>query len=155
MNNCRSTCLGRNQVRQKPQGRNAVVDLGSADAFQQITLPDDKEEREHVIAKWFQASLLASQSADLRIQKLDPLPQNDHDFKLATDRGDRFLQLTEFAPLSGPYTEASDMLNVGTTADRLTAAIGEKASHYSRSEIIPHTTPSSLWMTCLSWSKMA
>jgi hypothetical protein len=135
MNNCRSTCLGRNQVRQKPQGRNAVVDLGSADAFQQITLPDDKEEREHVIAKWFQASLLASQSADLRIQKLDPLPQNDHDFKLATDRGDRFLQLTEFAPLSGPYTEASDMLNVGTTADRLTAAIGEKASHYSRSEI--------------------
>jgi hypothetical protein len=120
-------------VSRKPQGWNAVVNLGSADSFQKITLPADKAERERVVAKWFWASLSTSQSPDLRIHRLDPLPENDHDFKLATDRGDRFLQLTEFAPLSGPYTEASDKLNVGTTADRLTATVCKKACHYSPS----------------------
>jgi hypothetical protein len=122
-------------MRQKPQGWKAVVDLGSTDPFRKIELPAGKAEREHVIAKWFLAALSTSKSTDLQILDLTQLAENDHDFEIRTERGLRFLELTEFAPLSGPYAEVSDMLNVGTTADQLLALINEKAAHYSQSGV--------------------
>lgn len=122
-------------MRQKPQGSKAVVDLGSTDPFRKIELPPVKAEREYVVAKWFLAALATSNSADLQIQDLMQLVENDHDFEIRTERGQRFLELTEFAPLSGPYSEVPDMLNVGTTTDQLLALINKKAAHYSRSSV--------------------
>jgi len=123
-------------VRQKPQGWKAVVDLGSGDPFRKIGLPTGKAEREYVVAQWFRSALATGQSTDLQIQDLTQLVENDHDFEIKTERGRRFLELTEFAPLSGPYAEVSDALNVGTTADQLLTLINKKAAHYPRSD--PH-----------------
>jgi hypothetical protein len=117
----------------KPQGWNSVVQLGSAEPFSPIVLPDDKSEREALIVQWFWSSLKANHISALQFHKAIQNSEDDFDFEIQTSSGTEILELTEFAPLSdrGGFANAADTLNVGATVDALTNAIMRKADHYA------------------------
>lgn len=116
----------------KPKGWISVIELGSLAPHESVSLPDGKAEREHLIAKCFVNSLSGSAEFGIAILNFEQLPQADYDFKVVTQDGDRFLELTEFAPLAGPYADA-EMANVGETADQICNAIAKKSAHYRAS----------------------
>ncbi len=120
-------------MRKKPQGWNSVIDLGSTKPFSSIILPDGKSEREAVVVDRFCKSLGASDDSNLRVREATQNREDDFDFKLETTEGEKILELTEFAPLSGRggFANAPDRLNVGAAADALINAIMKKADHYA------------------------
>ena len=116
----------------KPKGWNSVIELSSGKAFSPIVLPEAKSEREKLIANWFCASLKSHGTPELQILQVTQNREDDFDFQITTPEGHKTLELTEFAPFSaqGGFSNATDQLNVGATADALTNMIMRKADHY-------------------------
>lgn len=60
-------------------------------------LPDDKEEQERTAFRWF-VDLFNGTDQGCRIENVEPLPQDDHDFLVSVDGQVVEVQLTELAP---------------------------------------------------------
>lgn len=101
-------------AKSKPQGASGAVSFGSTIQWNIIPFPNQKDERERLIAELFIKAFegwvaMESEPSLAPFGKLEQNPENDLDFTLQTAAGERRMELAEFAPLAahGPTFESA------------------------------------------------
>jgi hypothetical protein len=116
----------------KPTGFNAITHVtGIGAEVQPIVLPNDKEAIEADIVRIFSKNINDPFFKFTNAQQNKP---DDFDFTIQTDHGPCYLELAEFAPLSGArggYESAPNEYGVGDMADKILSVISKKAEHYA------------------------
>ncbi|MGE4350717.1 MAG: hypothetical protein AB7E52_00845 [Bdellovibrionales bacterium] len=122
----------------KPQGVSGPIRIdGDGVAWDCIRYPDDKAERERLIARLFVEGcrrFVLSQSEPSLAPFGEPRQnaENDLDFTVATAQGEKLMELVEFAPLKqhGPrFCDAPLSLEASEKTALVVERITEKAAH--------------------------
>lgn len=126
--------------RLKPVGTTGPIRLSREGVSRQLVeFPEGKREREAMIATLFVSN--AGRFADplAPFSQLVQLPEDNLDFSVQTQRGQMYLELAEFAPLSDlgvTYETAPRHLSIGDLADLLCRRIREKSVKQGRSDCL-------------------
>lgn len=116
----------------KPTGVTGPVRISQEGAsFRPVVFPKTKEEIEHFIVQGFVSNFCKEA---LSILSFEQNEQNDFDFTLQTNLGQKYLELMEIAPLEkirGSYADAPSSYNAYEFAQTILAKILSKSSRYT------------------------
>lgn len=134
-------------MNRKPTGISGSVSIGTEKdgtplhRYEPFEFPADKRECEVFIAKVFLEAMAKSPALDgtkLQMSKLNQNPEQGLDFSVVVNGIAAELELTEVAPLTGPYKNTPPMYTVGDYVAWVMAKIEEKAGKYRSAK---STTP--------------
>jgi hypothetical protein len=143
--------------RSKPQGKSGPFGGGpGGPTWFVIPFPDDKAERERLIAKLFVQAFerwVATESDPTLAPFGEPVqnPENDLDFTVDTSAGSMKMELAEFAPLSnfGPrFADAPPSLQPREKAEHAIRLVEMKSGHQGgdRRFLVIYATEHGFWL---------
>lgn len=149
----------------KPQGESGSVAVnGTGMKFQPIKFPGDKAEREALVARLFVKAFdgwVASES-EPSFKPFDEPEQNaenDLDFTIGTSRGEKLMELVEFAPLGthGPqFTNAPLSVGPKEKAQLACEAVQKKSDHQGGDNrfLLIYATEHGFWLDPVTIERM-
>jgi hypothetical protein len=149
----------------KPQGTSGPISTGSdGSSWKVIPFPDDKAERENLIAGLFVTGFsnwVATQSEPSLAPFGEPAQneEDDIDFTIPTALGDMAMELAEFAPLQsyGPqFKDAPKSLEPKEKADRALELIAKKSGHQGGDGrfLVIYATEHGFWLDPITIERM-
>jgi len=124
----------------KPVGRTGPIEIGAEGISRRlVNFPAEKREREQMIAELFVGNAHRFPDHLAPFSGLVPNDEDDLDFRVHSQEGEKYLELAEFAPLQEldvRYETAPRHFSIGQLATLLSGLVGRKSAHQGRPDCL-------------------